>query len=89
MEAFYTEIKAIATSKVADIALIRSHIAYHAGNKQAEQASIQPSRGHSYKVNLYGKPHRKQDWKKVTISDYYDHRTGVHGIFSESVITVS
>jgi hypothetical protein len=83
MRAFYDHAKIYATSTNGDIALIRSHIAYHCGEKFAQLAAIKPSRGHSYRVNMYGNFGR--DDKIVKISDHYDHRDGVHGIVSEMV----
>lgn len=79
MHEFYRAIAAIPTSDYANVALIRSHIAYHAGQKMAERALIKPSRGHSYRVSLHG---RNDDWKIVKIIDHYDHRDGVTGLFS-------
>jgi hypothetical protein len=85
MREFYAVNNMIATSTVADEALIRSHIAYHAGQTLAEWAEIRPSRGHSYKVNLLGRP-KRQDWKLVRITNHYDHRSGVAGLFSASAV---
>ena len=78
MKEFYAVAGMLATSENADIALIRSHIAYHAGSRPAERASIKPSRGHSYRVSMYG-AHDKFDLI-VRITDHYDHRNGVSGI---------
>jgi hypothetical protein len=75
MKDFYGAIGAIATSIVADVALIRSYLAYHRGSKLAEGAAIKPSRGHSYRIALYGK-HDKHDLV-ARITDHYDHREGV------------
>lgn len=77
MREFYPLIEALPTSENADRALIRSHIAYWSGSMKAEKASIKASRGHSYRVAMYGK-HDKGDII-VKISDYYDHRDGVLG----------
>lgn len=70
MRAFYAANGMLATSENADVALIRSHIAYHAGNNVAERAVIKSSRGHSYRIN-----HNTI----VRITDHYNHRTGVQG----------
>ena len=83
MQEFYAAANLIPTSERADIALIRSHIMYHAGEKFAKRAFIAPSRGHSYKVDLYGM--RAKDMKIVKILDENDHRNGVIGLFSEEV----
>jgi hypothetical protein len=40
MKEFYHVAGMLATSNVADIALIRSHIAYWSGSQKAEKASI-------------------------------------------------
>lgn len=82
MRAFYKILGVYPTSAVGDEILIRSHIAYHAGSVRAGQALVKVSRGHSYKVSLYGHTTRKQDWQIVRIKDYYDHRNGVIGLFS-------
>ena len=84
MQEFYAAANLIPTSERADIALIRSHIMYHAGEKFAKRAFIAPSRGHSYKVDLYGDMKAK-DMKIVKILDENDHRNGVTGLFSEEV----
>ena len=73
MRALYDAARIIPTSETGDIALIRSHIAYWAGQSQAEAAKIFPSRGHSYRFDIYGKRYT------VRITDYYDHRDGVVG----------
>ena len=78
MKAFYAAAAMYPTSTNGDVALIRSHIAYHCGQVRAERASIKPSRGHSYRVAMYGE-HDKHD-TIVRISDHYDHRNGVVGI---------
>lgn len=75
MRAFYDANGMLATSTNADIALIRSHLAYWQGSRLAEQASIRPSRGHSYRVARYGR-HDSSD-QIARIVDYYDHRDGV------------
>ena len=80
MREFYSATNMLPTSEVADIALIRSHIAYHAGSKRAEQANIRASRGHSYRVFLYGRPSDKGTVVKIV--DHFDHRHGVTGLFS-------
>jgi len=69
MREFYAVNGMLATSTVADTALIRSHVAYHSGMQAAERAVIKPSRGHSYKVN----------GTVVRISNHYDHRDGITG----------
>ena len=80
MKEFYRATNMLPTSEVADMALIRSHIAYHAGEQFSSKALISASRGHSYRVKLYG------DYKDrgvvVRIVNYYDHRNGVTGLFS-------
>lgn len=81
MKEFYSANHMLATSEEADISLIRSHIAYHAGVQRAKQAIIKPARGHSYRVRLYG----MGDGVIVRISDHYDHRNGVTGLFSVTV----
>lgn len=73
MREFYDRENMIATSIVATTALIRSHIAYHAGRLAAERAEINPSRGHSYRIDLDGQR------TIVRITDYYDHRNGIKG----------
>ena len=78
MREFYGVLKVYPTSEHGDTMLIRSHIAYHSGNAVAERAMIRPSRGHSYRVNLYGHPDKSTD-RIVRIIDYYDHRDGVTG----------
>lgn len=80
MREFYSATNMLPTSEVADIALIRSHIAYHAGSKKAEQANIRASRGHSYRVFLYGGPFDKGVIVKIV--NHFDHRHGVTGLFS-------
>ena len=80
MREFYSATNMLPTSEVADIALIRSHIAYHAGSKRAEQTNIRASRGHSYRVFLYGGPSDKGTVVKIV--DHFDHRHGVTGLFS-------
>jgi hypothetical protein len=77
MRDFYNRAGMLPTSENADIALIRSHIAYHAGQDRAERAVIKPSRGHSYSVRTSA---LKGAYKIIVrITDYYDHRAGVHG----------
>lgn len=73
MRAFYDAARMIPTSTNADIALIRSHIAYWAGQRAAEEADVVPSRGHSYRFDLHGVRY------VVRIADYFDHRQGVTG----------
>jgi len=68
MREFYQLCGMIATSEVATVALIRSYIAYHRGQREALRATIKPSRGHSYRVN---------GDSIVRIVDYFDHRNGV------------
>lgn len=70
MREFYREVRTIATSENADVMLIRSHIAYWSGTGTAERSVINPSRGHSYRVN---------GDTIVRIRDHYDHREGVTG----------
>lgn len=77
MREFYAAIGALPTSTNADIALIRSHIAYWSGNAAAERAAIKASRGHSYRVAPYG-THSKDD-VIVRVADHYDYRLGVTG----------
>lgn len=77
MRGFYDRAGMLPTSTNADIALIRSHIAYWSGAQKAERASIKRSRGHSYRVAMWG-PHDKSD-TIAKIRDYYDHRDGVVG----------
>ena len=77
MREFYNLAGLLPTSENADVALIRSHIAYWSGAKKAEKASIKASRGHKYRVAMYG-THDKSDLI-VRITDYYDHREGVIG----------
>lgn len=75
MRGLYNRLGLIATSEIADIVLIRSHIAYHAGHKEAARARILPSRGHSYRIHgTY-----TADKIIVRIRDYYNHREGVVG----------
>ena len=75
MREYYHSAGLLATSENADIALIRSWIAYWAGEDAADRASIRPSRGHSYRIANYG--HHDKDDVIVTIADHYDHRNGV------------
>ena len=75
MRAFYDNYGMLPTSENADIALIRSHLAYWQGSTRAEFASIKRSRGNSYRIAFYGK-HDKRDYV-ARIVDYYDHRDGV------------
>ena len=77
MREFYQAVQAYPTSPNGDVMLIRSHIAYHAGERAAQTASIRPSRGNSYRVARWG-THDKGD-SIVRITDYYDHRNGVVG----------
>ena len=77
MKSFYDLVGVIPTSEIADVALIRSHIAYWAGAKKAEAASIRASRGHSYRVAMWG--HHDHSDLIVRIVDHYDHREGVTG----------
>lgn len=77
MRAFYDAHSMIPTSTNADVALIRSHIAYHSGAAAAERAAIKASRGHWYRVAPHGK-HSSTEIA-VRIIDYYDHRAGVLG----------
>lgn len=72
MRQFYDAAGLIPTSHVADVALIRSHLAYHAGYS-AGKTEIHASRGHSYRFDLDG------ERIVVRITDYYDHRNGVVG----------
>lgn len=87
MRAFYEATGMLATSEVADIALIRSHIAYWQGVAVAENASIRASRGHSYRIALNGR-HGANDYF-VRITDHYDHRKGVTGFVSACDPTAS
>jgi hypothetical protein len=73
MRAFYAAAGMIPTSENADIALIRSHVAYWAGRRAAELIDVRASRGHSYRFDLHGERH------VVEIVDHYDHRAGVIG----------
>ncbi len=74
MRGAYTRLGTLPTSTNGDTFLIRSHIAYHCGLREAEAAVIKPSRGHSYRVvDRYGTA------RIVRISDHYDHREGVQG----------
>lgn len=75
MKEFYEKNSMIATSDVATIALIRSHIAYWSGSKLADLMEIKPSRGHSYKIRERG----VKNWEILKITDYFDHRNGVTG----------
>jgi hypothetical protein len=75
MREYYHVAGLIPTSENADIALIRSWIAYWGGENKADRASIRASRGHSYRIAYYGK-HDSSD-EIVTITNHYDHREGV------------
>lgn len=75
MADFYRLIGAVATSTVADTALILSHIAYHSGQAEAERVTVKPSRGHSYRVT----GGRLKANAVVRITDHFDHRNGVKG----------
>jgi hypothetical protein len=71
----YDKYRLIPTSTNADILLIRWHIAYHCGGKEANRVRVAPSRGHSYRVKgLFDTDYI------VTISNHFDHRHGVVGI---------
>ena len=80
MKEFYMATNMLPTSDVANTALIRSHVAYHAGSVVAERAVITPSRGHSYRVRLYGDIRDRGTIARIT--DHYNHRNGVTGLFS-------
>lgn len=73
MKDLYSALHLLATSTSADIVLIRSHIAYWAGNTVAEKATIKPSRGHSYRITS------NHGDVIVKIADHFDHREGVIG----------
>lgn len=73
MRGLYDKLGMIPTSENADIVLIRSHVAYVAGQTEAARCTIKPSRGHSYRIGSFG-----QDYI-VRIADHYDYRTGVIG----------
>lgn len=77
MRKLYEACKVYPTSTHGDTMLIRSHIAYHSGNAAAERVVIKPSRGHSYNVLSCSRPGAYK--VNVKITDYYDHRDGVHG----------
>lgn len=81
MREFYSACNTIATSTNARELLVRSHIAYHAGQQFAERAVMRPGRGHSFRVNIYGRFDKRSD-AIVQFSDEFDHRVGVHGLFS-------
>jgi hypothetical protein len=77
MREFYSVLQCYPTSTNGDIALIRSHIAYHSSSAAAERAVIKPSRGHTYRVHASA---RKGSYSLIVrITDPYDHRAGVHG----------
>ncbi len=78
MRAFYAKANMLPTSETADVALIRSHIAYWMGAAVAERAAVKASRGSTYRVALNGR-HGADD-AKVRISDHFDHREGVMGL---------
>jgi hypothetical protein len=77
MRNLYAKLKVYPTSPIGDMILIRSHIAYWSGAKAAEQCSIKPSRGYSYRVARYGE-HGGDD-TIVRVHNEYDHREGVTG----------
>ena len=77
MRAFYSHAAMYPSSTNGDVALIRSHIAYWAGEERAQRAVIKPSRGHSYRVHSSALPGSYS--VVVRITDHYDHREGVHG----------
>lgn len=77
MREYYDTAGLLPTSEYADIALIRSWIAYWQGESKADRASIKASRGHSYRIAYYGR--HDADDTFVRITDYYDHRDGVVG----------
>lgn len=79
MRGYYRARGVYPTSTDGDTELIRSHVAYWAGLKAAERVSIKPSRGHSYRVALNG-THGSDD-TIVRITDYYEHRYGVVGLY--------
>ena len=82
MREMYEACKVYPTSTNGDIMLIRSHIAYWQGKERAERAVIKPSRGHSYTVRTSALPGAYK--VIVRISDYYDHRNGVHEVFNST-----
>ena len=77
MREFYSAMSMYPTSDVGDVALVRSHIAYWAGEAMAQRCSIRRSRGHSLRVAPHGE-HGKGDII-VRIVDHFDHRNGVVG----------
>ena len=79
MREFYSAVGIYPTSDNGNIALVRSHVAYHCGNQKAERAVIKPSRGYTMRVNLYGKFDKASDII-LTIVDEYDHRSGIKGL---------
>lgn len=70
----YSKLRLLPTSTNADVFLIRSHIAYWAGSREAERMTISPSRGHSYKIQA-----GRGEKMIVRIVDHFDHREGVVG----------
>jgi hypothetical protein len=74
MRGLYDRLEMLPTSENADVVLIRSHIAYWAGNTAAARAVIWASRGHTYKVS--GVDYRTF---VVRVVNPYDHRDGVTG----------
>lgn len=77
MAAFYAQARMLPTSEHADVALIRSHLAYWGGRTLANRAAVRASRGHSYRIALGGR-HEAGDLI-VRIVDHMDHRAGVVG----------
>ena len=77
MREFYSMLGVYPTSINGDIALVRSHIAYHSGSAKAESVIIKKSRGDTYRV--YRSPRDKTDFTTVRVINAYDHRAGVTG----------
>lgn len=75
MKRLYQKLGCVATSTNADTVLIRSHLAYWGTQAIAAEATIKPSRGHSYRVTQNGTD------RIVRITDHYDHRFGVVGLY--------
>lgn len=75
MGQFYERAKLVPHTEFADVALIRSHIAYWSTTFEAEGLTIKRERGRAYRVkDADGRVNRV-----LRIFDYYDHRNGVTG----------
>lgn len=73
MQNLYEKLGLDPASVEAGVVLVRSHVAYHAGNRAAEMIDISACRTRKYRFELYGRKYH------VEVVDRYDHRFGVTG----------